>query len=352
MKISIIIPFFNEEKFILKTLNSFSKLIDNFPGSYFVLMDNNSNDHSREIIEHFRKKHANIKIILANEKRQGVKFARKTALEYAYKCGSDIILSTDADTELNKTHFKKLISRLQFFHRSRYDVFVGEGTIDEKIYLRRLIFLGKFVETSRKIWNLHYKLFGPYFFGAFFAIQNKFYGKIRKYFNSENSIVKGEDVLLSRRAYYMGGKFYYTPESFIYTSHRRFSNDPLSWVLGTRGGDYRDISRYNLNNRLKKISQEIDDNIEEIENKIIENAKNKIWSYFEDAFYFNQMTKYRYRRAVNVANRFFRFFLLEKNKEIMEKKDLDLTILKKSFNENAEYIIREYLDFTSKMLHK
>lgn len=64
MEIIVSIPFFNEEKTILETLNSFKQGFF-LKKTAFVLVDNNSTDNSKKLIEKFKKNNPKIKNILS-----------------------------------------------------------------------------------------------------------------------------------------------------------------------------------------------------------------------------------------------------------------------------------------------
>lgn len=89
MKLSIIIPAYNEEKVIADCLNGIINIKKN---SMYVIeiivCDNGSTDKTAEIVAEFPE------VLLVNEKRRGTSFARQTAFEYST---GDIIACIDAD---------------------------------------------------------------------------------------------------------------------------------------------------------------------------------------------------------------------------------------------------------------
>ena len=86
--ISVIIPAYNEEKFIKACLNSL--LMQNLPKDEYeiVVVDNASTDKTSKIVRNFPVK-------LAHEKRHSVVFARQKAVELSK---GELIVSGDADT--------------------------------------------------------------------------------------------------------------------------------------------------------------------------------------------------------------------------------------------------------------
>lgn len=103
--ISIVIPAFNEEKYIEASLQS---LVDQNTNNFeVILVDNNSTDNTVKIAEKF-KDVLNLKII--NEKKQGRGAARARGFQEAK---GDIILSADADTIVYKDWIETLIKDLK-----------------------------------------------------------------------------------------------------------------------------------------------------------------------------------------------------------------------------------------------
>ena len=76
-KISVIIPFYNAEKTIKRTIQSI--LSQCFTDFECILIDNNSTDESCKIAEQFTKADTRFKLI--SEKKQGVMFASNTGFE-------------------------------------------------------------------------------------------------------------------------------------------------------------------------------------------------------------------------------------------------------------------------------
>ncbi|WP_257668233.1 glycosyltransferase [Parapedobacter tibetensis] len=85
--ISVVIPAYNEEQGILRTISTLSQSITNQKVE-FIVVDNNSNDRTQEFVE-------DTGVTLLVEKNQGVKHARNTGLFYAR---GKVVLNADADT--------------------------------------------------------------------------------------------------------------------------------------------------------------------------------------------------------------------------------------------------------------
>ncbi len=204
MNCAVVIPFFNEEYYITNTLICLAnqQTASNIKWEV-IFVNNNCIDKTPEIIEEFCRK-SGITYSIIQERRQGTVYSRRTGLDKASKTSSDILISTDADTTFPSNLIQ---STVDSFAEERIDILSGRKAINPRIRLWKKITAPEIVNMQRKIWNLEYSIFGPYFFGSHFAIRTKFYRNILL-FNPENhEKYMGEDILLSRRCHYLGGKF-------------------------------------------------------------------------------------------------------------------------------------------------
>ena len=97
MKISLIIPAYNEEKYIKDCLLSIQK---HGEGLFEVIVINNaSTDATASIVKEFK----NIKLV--NENKKGLPFARNRGLAEA---NGEIVAFIDADTKIPKGWVKKI----------------------------------------------------------------------------------------------------------------------------------------------------------------------------------------------------------------------------------------------------
>ena len=92
-KISVVIPVFNEEKYILKTLKAITS--QDYKNYEIVLVNNASTDATDEIIKYFiQTTPSTINIIYETEYKQGTNYARECGRRLAT---GDIIAMLDAD---------------------------------------------------------------------------------------------------------------------------------------------------------------------------------------------------------------------------------------------------------------
>ena len=102
MKISIIIPCYNEENSIESVVNKILNLKDF--NSEIIIIDDYSTDSSRDIIE--KKLNDKVGKIILNEKNFGKGYSIREGIKEA---SGDIILIQDADLEYSPDDYKKLI---------------------------------------------------------------------------------------------------------------------------------------------------------------------------------------------------------------------------------------------------
>jgi len=100
--VSIVIPAYNEEKDLIKTLSSFSKMITHFP-TELIIANNNSSDRTQEILDRLEVKNVFVH-------QQGVAFARQAGLEMAK---GKYILSADSDSIYPSTWINAFVEALQ-----------------------------------------------------------------------------------------------------------------------------------------------------------------------------------------------------------------------------------------------
>jgi len=103
MKLSIIIPVYNEEATILETIKQVKKARIGKIKKEIIIIDERSSDKTKKILE--KIKNSNLKIIF-HKKNKGKGASIKTGLNY---CTGDIIIIQDADLEYNPQEYKKLI---------------------------------------------------------------------------------------------------------------------------------------------------------------------------------------------------------------------------------------------------
>ena len=200
-KISVIIPAFNEEKFLPKCLESLKR--QDFKDFEIIVVDNNSKDKTAEIAKKFG-------VLLLKEKRQGVAFARQKGAESAK---GEILAFTDADTILPKNWLSRISKE---FEKDKNLVAFGgslefySGPISAKLaskYLSKIFFLLDQFFSG-----------GPNLMGCNMAIKREAFFKVGG-FNKKLKL--NEDVEISYRLRKIG-KIKFDQNFKVKTSGRRF----------------------------------------------------------------------------------------------------------------------------------
>jgi glycosyltransferase involved in cell wall biosynthesis len=201
IKISVIIPAFNEEKFLGNCLLSLKE--QDFKDFEIIVVDNNSTDKTREIAKKFG-------VILVLEKNQGVAFARNKGAKIAK---GEILVFTDADTILPKNWLSRIKEE---FERDKELIAFGgscqfysgpiSARLASKFLLKPFLFLDKFFSGG---FNL---------MGCNMAIKKEAFFEVGGF--NEN-LKLNEDVEISYRLRKMG-KVKFDPNFKVKTSGRRF----------------------------------------------------------------------------------------------------------------------------------
>ena len=134
MKLSIIIPCYNAEKFVQKCTESI--LIQQGSDFELILVNDGSKDNTLQVLETLAKKDSRIKII--NQQNQGLSGARNTGIENAK---GDYIMFVDADDWLENETFE-IIS--ENFNQEDLFCFSYNRVFDNKILPRKLNIEGTF----------------------------------------------------------------------------------------------------------------------------------------------------------------------------------------------------------------
>jgi len=105
----------NIEKLILEINN-------NLPGSYILIIDDNSPDQTQNVVKILQNKISNLKLIV-REKKLGLDTAHKLAYDYAIQNKFDFLITMDADLSHDPKELKNFVKWLKqypFVIGSRY----------------------------------------------------------------------------------------------------------------------------------------------------------------------------------------------------------------------------------------
>jgi len=189
MKLSVIIPVYNTEKYLAQCIESV--LATSGFLKEIILVNDGSTDKSFDIIKAYEQKYSEIKVI--SQKNQGVSIARNTGIK---ACTGDYIFFLDSDDWVETKEFEKIVCDLKkdFEKDADIDIVVGkekrynedtdEIIVDERVQIPNE-FLGKIISgkeylinsIKRKFWNVRLPI---YLYKRKMLIDNNIYFPVRK----------------------------------------------------------------------------------------------------------------------------------------------------------------------------
>ncbi len=214
MKISVVIPAYNEENYLKSTLESLKKQA--LKPFEIIVVDNGSTDKTGEVA-----KSLGVKVIL--EKKKGIGFARKIGFEEAL---GDIIATTDADTILPKDWLLKISKT---FKKNSNIIAVG-GPYNFNTNKYKLI-----IKIVSKIWIFGDRILnsGNNIPGVNMAVLKKAYFKVGGF----REINYFEDLDLSLRLKKIG-KVVFLKDLLVTTSFRRYQEKGIFKTIIRYMSDY------------------------------------------------------------------------------------------------------------------
>lgn len=132
MKIAVIIPTFNEERFISKTLDSL--LSQSFSISQIIIVNDNSTDGTLEIAQEYQKNHNNIQVVTHQSSAQNIPGSKvinafQFGLSQIELAAYDIISKYDADLIFPENYVELIVSR--FRESDKNGMVAGHCTIEK-----------------------------------------------------------------------------------------------------------------------------------------------------------------------------------------------------------------------------
>lgn len=122
MRISVILPMYNEEENVINTLKRVESVLDDYKDYEIIVIDDGSWDDTFKILEEFTSSNPKIHIF-KHLKNRGMGRALRTGFK---KAKGDIIVTLDADLSYNPLFIPKLIDELD----ENVDVVIGSQYMD------------------------------------------------------------------------------------------------------------------------------------------------------------------------------------------------------------------------------
>ena len=209
MKVSVIIPAYNEEVFIGKCLESIVNQ-EELPGE-IIVVDNNSTDNTARIAGRM-----GVKVV--KEKNQGLIFARNKGFvsaryEIIARCDADVIVPTD------------WVKRIKYnFETQNIDALSGPVLFYDSI-IKSPLPVQIYSESLKLLLRGNRALLGPNM-----AVSKRIW-KIVKPLVSLNDSLVHEDIDLSINILRAKGKIEYDASLIVKTSARRIKKRPVSFFV-------------------------------------------------------------------------------------------------------------------------
>lgn len=213
-KITVIIPVYNAEKYIKKSIESVIE--QTYENLEILVIIDGATDRSLKIIEEYAKQDARIKII--NRENKGILYTR---IEGIYRASSNYIYFLDGDDWIEKNAIEKMyyykqkycasIVRCQNYYKDEVDKVEQEKQIQ---YLKKEDFND----------NLYERLFGTHYFSSIWnqLIEKKFFEGLQ---NVDYTINYGEDYIINLSLYKNIDTLLLIPD---YLYHYRTNNDSIT----------------------------------------------------------------------------------------------------------------------------
>ncbi len=224
MKVSVVIPVFNEEKYIENCLKKLFK--QEIPPAEIIIVDNNCTDTTIQIAKRF-----DVKII--NEPKQGMIAARNKGFEMAKY---DIIARCDADTLVPVDWTKKII-----YNFEHYDIDALTGPhyfFDFLSYFKKpmVLLTGLLAYKMGTLFIKHDVLYG-----ANMALSTKVWKKVKnEVCLDELETQEDTDLALHIHKY---GNIRFDWNLIVGISARRMKRDPITFLIRYPLRSYSNMNR-------------------------------------------------------------------------------------------------------------
>lgn len=207
MKISVVIPAYNEEAYLADCLISLQK--QNRKADEIIVVDNNSSDRTASIAK-------SLGATVVHETKQGIVYGRNTGFDLAK---GDIIARGDADSRFPKNW----LAHIEKDFNDRPDLVAVTGSAffydlppaikNLKKYLQKLHVLIYFKGSFAMLGH-------PVLFGSNMAIKKSFWNKVKDGVCLDEKVIH-EDIDLAIHVNQSGGEIFVDPKLLVNISMRR-----------------------------------------------------------------------------------------------------------------------------------
>jgi len=118
MKVSLILPMYNEEDNVLITIEQVKKVLKTYDRYQIIVIDDGSDDHTPQLLEEIAKENPELKV-LSHPVNMGMGRALRTGFE---KAEGDVIITLDADLSYDPKYIIDLVNEL---HENHLDIVIG-----------------------------------------------------------------------------------------------------------------------------------------------------------------------------------------------------------------------------------
>ncbi len=198
--ISVIIPAYNEERYILKTIKSLAK--QDFKEFETIIVLSACTDRTEQVVSHYMKLHPKQKISLVVEQNIGVSKARNKGAKFAR---GNLFVFVDADTHLESS----CLSKIHKYMTSDYSIATCHSKPDPWSFLLSLIVgIKNMLHRLKFIKGVH---------GTIICWRGHF-EKVEG-FNEELVVMEHRDIIKRLLAL---GRYKWIPTAYVKTSMRRW----------------------------------------------------------------------------------------------------------------------------------
>lgn len=208
MRVSVVIPVYNEEKYIARCL--FSLLRQEVYPNEIIIVDNNSTDETVSICKKFP-----VRIVRA--RKQGIIQARNKGFDEAQY---DLIARCDADTIVPPDWIKKIKHN---FKMRRIDALMGPWIYND-LPFKTTLYAKSYIYVLKKVKKQ------PIFIGANMIIRKTTWQQVKQNVCLNEKRVH-EDTDLAIHIQQAGGKIHYDKSLVVEVSGRRIKRNPLSYFV-------------------------------------------------------------------------------------------------------------------------